>query len=96
MIAASEWWIENKYTSKNNLAIKVRAEVPPILIATADRDYRVVPAHAKKVVPTLREKADKDTTIILRLEAKATHGIRKPTSKIINKWVDVYAFLDKE
>ena len=76
--------------------IKDGQKYPPILIATAESDDRVVPAHAKKFAATLREKADKDTKIVLRLEAKAGHGLGKPTSKIIDEWVDVYAFLDKE
>lgn len=69
---------------------------PPILIATADSDNRVVPAHAKKFTATLNEKADPSTTVILRLEKKAGHGLGKPTSKQIDEWVDFYAFLEKE
>ncbi|CAG9622684.1 prolyl oligopeptidase family serine peptidase [Sutcliffiella rhizosphaerae] len=69
---------------------------PPILIATADSDNRVVPAHAKKFTATLKEKADPATTVILRLEKKAGHGLGKPTSKLIDEWVDFYSFLDKE
>ncbi|MHC0036346.1 prolyl oligopeptidase family serine peptidase [Pseudoneobacillus sp. C159] len=68
---------------------------PPVLIATAESDDRVVPAHAKKFAATLREKANQDTTIVLRLEAKAGHGLGKPTSKLIDEWVDFYAFLHK-
>jgi prolyl oligopeptidase len=69
---------------------------PPVLIATAESDDRVVPAHAKKFAATLMEKANPDSTIVLRLEAKAGHGLGKPTSKLIDEWVDFYAFLDKE
>jgi prolyl oligopeptidase len=69
---------------------------PPVLIATADSDNRVVPAHAKKFTATLKEKADPSTTVILRLEKKAGHGLGKPTSKLIDEWVDFYAFLEKE
>ncbi|MEN2768857.1 prolyl oligopeptidase family serine peptidase [Ornithinibacillus xuwenensis] len=69
---------------------------PPVLIATAESDDRVVPAHAKKFAATLMEKADTESTIILRLEAKAGHGLGKPTSKLIEEWVDFYAFLDME
>jgi prolyl oligopeptidase len=68
---------------------------PPVLIATAESDDRVVPAHAKKFAATLLEKASPDTTIVLRLEAKAGHGLGKPTSKLIDEWVDFYAFLNK-
>ncbi|WP_026908692.1 prolyl oligopeptidase family serine peptidase [Paucisalibacillus globulus] len=69
---------------------------PPVLIATAESDDRVVPAHAKKFAATLIEKADPDSTVVLRLEAKAGHGLGKPTSKLIDEWVDFYAFLEKE
>jgi prolyl oligopeptidase len=76
--------------------IREGVKYPPVLIATAESDDRVVPAHAKKFAATLMEKADKASTIVLRLEAKAGHGLGKPTSKIIDEWVDFYAFLEKE
>lgn len=76
--------------------IKDGQTYPPVLIATAESDDRVVPAHAKKFAATLLEKASPESTIVLRLEAKAGHGLGKPTSKVIDEWVDFYAFLDKE
>ncbi|SET00520.1 prolyl oligopeptidase Serine peptidase. MEROPS family S09A [Oceanobacillus limi] len=76
--------------------IKNGQKYPAVLIATAESDDRVVPAHAKKFAATLLEKADPDSTIVLRLESKAGHGLGKPTTKIIDEWVDFYAFLDKE
>lgn len=76
--------------------IKEEELYPPVLIATAESDDRVVPSHAKKFAATLLEKASSDSTIVLRLEAKAGHGLGKPTSKLIDEWVDFYAFLDKE
>lgn len=76
--------------------VKDGEKYPSILIATADSDDRVVPAHAKKFTATLKEKADKSSTVILRLEKKAGHGLGKPTSKLIGEWVDFYAFLEKE
>ncbi|WP_062109987.1 prolyl oligopeptidase family serine peptidase [Bacillus niameyensis] len=76
--------------------VKEGQKYPPILIATADSDDRVVPAHAKKFAATLLEKADKNSTVILRLEEKAGHGAGKPTSKVMNEWVDYFTFLDKE
>jgi len=76
--------------------IKEGQKYPPVLIATAESDDRVVPAHAKKFAATLLEKADKESTILLRIESKAGHGLGKPTSKLIDEWVDFYAFLDKE
>ncbi|WP_188206992.1 prolyl oligopeptidase family serine peptidase [Alkalibacillus aidingensis] len=76
--------------------VKGGQKYPPVLIATAESDDRVVPAHAKKFTATLLEKASEDSTVVLRLESKAGHGLGKPTSKIIDEWVDFYAFLDKE
>jgi prolyl oligopeptidase len=76
--------------------VKEGESYPSILIATADSDDRVVPAHAKKFTATLKEKANPDSTVILRLESKAGHGLGKPTSKLIDEWVDYYTFLDKE
>lgn len=83
-----------KYSPLHN--IKEGQKYPPVLIATAESDDRVVPAHAKKFAATLLEKAAPESTIVLRLEAKAGHGLGKPTSKVIDEWVDFYAFLDKE
>ncbi|MBD8071277.1 prolyl oligopeptidase family serine peptidase [Bacillus sp. PS06] len=76
--------------------VKEGEKYPSILIATADSDDRVVPAHAKKFTATLKEKAESGSTIILRLESKAGHGLGKPTSKLIEEWADFYTFLDKE
>ncbi|MCU9613556.1 prolyl oligopeptidase family serine peptidase [Caldibacillus lycopersici] len=76
--------------------IKEGVLYPPVLIATAESDDRVVPAHAKKFAATLLEKANPNSKVLLRLESKAGHGHGKPTSKIIDEWVDFFAFLDKE
>lgn len=76
--------------------VKDGVSYPPILIATADTDDRVVPAHAKKFAATLKEKHQGDSPILLRIEKDAGHGFGKPTSKLINEWSDFYAFLSKE
>lgn len=76
--------------------VKEGVTYPPVLIPTAESDDRVVPAHAKKFAATLLEKASDDSTIILRLEPKAGHGLGKPTSKVIDEWADFFSFLDKE
>lgn len=76
--------------------IKEGQTYPPVLIATADTDDRVIPAHAKKFAATLLEKANPDSKVVLRLEQKAGHGMGKPTSKVIDEWADFFAFLDNE
>lgn len=83
-----------KYSPLHN--VKEGVKYPAVLLATAEGDDRVVPAHAKKFAATLNEKADPATKTILRLEAKAGHGAGKPTSKIIDEWVDYFTFLEKE
>jgi len=75
--------------------ISTGAEYPPILVTSADTDDRVVPAHAKKFVAALQEKAAHKNPILLRVETKAGHGAGKPTSKRIDELADVYAFLFK-
>ncbi len=75
--------------------IKAGTEYPTILVTSADTDDRVVPAHAKKFVATLQEKAAHKNPILLRVETKAGHGAGKPTAKRIEELADVYAFLFK-
>ncbi|UCD39367.1 MAG: S9 family peptidase [Fidelibacterota bacterium] len=69
---------------------------PPLLVTTADTDDRVVPAHAKKFVATLQEKASPANPSLLRVETKAGHGGSSgstPVSKLIEEFADIYAFL---
>ena len=84
--------------------VKAGVEYPPILVTSADTDDRVVPAHAKKFVATLQEKAPEFSfesenegrnPILLRVETKAGHGRGKPTYKAIDEQADIYAFLFK-
>ncbi len=83
--------------------VKAGIEYPPIFVTSADTDDRVIPAHAKKFVATLQEKAivlsceskNIRNPILLRVETKAGHGLGKPTSKAIDEHADIYAFLFK-
>jgi prolyl oligopeptidase len=76
--------------------VREGVEYPPILIATADTDDRVVPAHAKKFAATLQSVNVGENPILLRLEMQAGHGLGKPTSKLIEEETDFYSFLVKE
>jgi prolyl oligopeptidase len=69
---------------------------PPLLVTTADTDDRVVPAHAKKFVAAMQEKAAPANPILLRVETKAGHGAGKPTTKLISEYTDIYTFLFKQ
>ena len=60
---------------------------------TADHDDRVVPMHSKKFAAALQEAGEANNVILLRIDTKAGHGMGKPTAKIIEQRVDVFAFL---
>jgi len=68
---------------------------PPTFVMTADHDDRVVASHAKKFVATLQAKDSGENPILLRVETKAGHGGGKPTSKVIDEYSDIFAFLFK-
>jgi prolyl oligopeptidase len=75
--------------------IKAGVAYPPLLIATADTDDRVVPAHAKKFAATLQEAAGGESSnpLLIRIETKAGHGAGKPTAKLIDEISDELSFL---
>jgi len=74
--------------------IQPGVKYPPLLIMTADHDDRVVPMHSKKFAAALQEADATNNVILLRIDTKAGHGMGKPTAKIIDQKVDVYAFLN--
>ena len=73
--------------------IEAGTTYPPTLIATADTDDRVVPAHARKFAATLQAADSGYHPILLRVEMQAGHGLGKPTTKLIDELSDIYAFL---
>src|SRR5690606_13964623 len=75
--------------------VRQGVDYPPVLIATADTDDRVVPMHAKKLAATLQA-AGGTNPVLLRVETKAGHGPGKPTSKAIEEMADIFAFLWRE
>ena len=60
---------------------------------TADSDTRVDPMHAKKMTALLQADNNGPNPILLRIEAKAGHGVGKPISKLVEEWTDIYSFL---
>jgi prolyl oligopeptidase len=66
---------------------------PPILVTTADRDDRVVPAHSFKYTAALQAVNTGAAPKLIRIETQAGHGAGKPTSKIIEERADMLAFL---
>ncbi|OWZ83759.1 prolyl oligopeptidase family serine peptidase [Natranaerobius trueperi] len=73
--------------------IRKNQSYPNTLVMTADTEDRVVPAHAKKFVKSLEEKANNPKDIYLWVEKKAGHGVGKPTSKLIDESADKLTFL---
>jgi prolyl oligopeptidase len=66
---------------------------PPTLITTADSDDRVVPSHALKFAAALQAADAGQHPILLRVDAKAGHGLGKPTASLLEEQADIYAFL---
>jgi len=66
---------------------------PAILVTTADRDDRVVPAHSFKYIATLQASNTGNAPKLIRIETKAGHGGGKPLAKQLEETADIYAFI---
>ncbi len=66
---------------------------PAILVTTADHDDRVVPAHSFKYAATLQASNTGTRPKFIRIDSKAGHGGGKPTTKVIDEYVDLYSFI---
>ncbi|MCB1100511.1 MAG: S9 family peptidase [Verrucomicrobiae bacterium] len=73
--------------------VKEGAVYPATLILTGDHDDRVFPAHSFKYGAALQHAQGGEAPIILRIDRKAGHGAGRPTSKTIDEYADIYAFL---
>lgn len=62
-----------------------------ILVATADTDDRVVPAHSFKYIAALQAAKLGDKPRILRVDKRIGHGAGKPTGAI-DETADPWAF----
>ena len=82
-----------KYSPLHN--IKPGTKYPPTMIATADHDDRVVPAHSFKFAAALQAAQAGDAPVLIRIETKAGHGAGKPISKAIDEISDEWGFLVK-
>jgi prolyl oligopeptidase len=81
----------HNYSPIHNIRGGVR--YPAILVTTAERDDRVVPAHSFKYIATLQEKQHKGNPKIIRIQTRAGHGAGAPTSLIIEEVADIYSFI---
>ena len=73
----------------------VRAGVhyPATLIMTGDHDDRVFPAHSFKFAAAMQHANPHGEPALLYVESRAGHGQGKPTAKMIEEVVDMYAFI---
>lgn len=69
------------------------AAYPATMVATADHDDRVVPAHSFKFTSELQRKHQGDAPVLIRVETSAGHGAGKPTSMQIDENADYLAFM---
>jgi len=79
------------YSPLHNL--KEGVSYPATMVTTADHDDRVVPAHSFKFAARLQEVHKGEDPVLIRIETNAGHGAGKPTSKIIEEYADMWAFL---
>ena len=66
---------------------------PATLVTTADTDDRVVPGHSFKFAAALQDAHEGEPPVLIRVETGAGHGSGKPTSKLIDEYADMWAFL---
>ncbi len=85
--------IENllSYSPLHNL--RVGTCYPATLVTTAERDDRVVPGHSFKFAAALQNAQACDNPTLIRIETRAGHGAGTPTSKRIDEYADLWAFL---
>ncbi|MEM1329991.1 MAG: prolyl oligopeptidase family serine peptidase [Planctomycetota bacterium] len=95
------WPEKNEAEFRNNLAFSPLHTVdtvsclPNMMITTADRDDRVVPAHSFKFAAAAQASQECDNVVLIRIETRAGHGAGTPTSKRIEAATDNWAFLWK-
>ena len=75
--------------------VRAGESYPATLITTAERDDRVVPAHSFKFAARLQQAQAAAAPILIRIEIRAGHGAGTPTSKLIDRAADQWAFLVK-
>ncbi|MBI2398079.1 MAG: S9 family peptidase [Xanthomonadales bacterium] len=90
---ATEFKAIHAYSPLHN--IKPGAKYPPTLVTTAERDDRVFPAHSFKFAAAMQAANPGGNPALIRIETRAGHGAGKPTTKIIEEYADIYAFLAK-
>jgi len=80
-----------RYSPLHN--IKAGVDYPATLVATADHDDRVFPAHSFKYIAALQEKYKGKNPVLIRIETQVGHGAGTATSKSIQLYTDFYSFM---
>lgn len=80
-----------KYSPYHNVLKNMK--YPAALVLTADRDDRVHPSHAFKLVAKLQECSLSGNSVFLRVELKAGHAGAAGVSNSIEQQSDILAFL---
>ena len=78
-----------RYSPLHN--VKAGTCYPAMLLTTADHDDRVVPSHSYKFAAAVQAAQSCARPVLLRVEAKASHGYR-PTERDIAETADRWAF----
>jgi prolyl oligopeptidase len=78
-----------RYSPLHN--VKPGSCYPAMLLTTADHDDRVVPSHSYKFTAAVQAAQACQRPVLLRVEAKASHGYR-PTEREIAEVADRWAF----
>ncbi len=73
--------------------VRAGTPYPAVLVTTADRDDRVVPAHSFKYIAALQAAGLGPRPQLIRIETRAGHGAGKPTDKAVAENADILAFL---
>ncbi len=79
-----------KYSPLHNIK---PTHYPATIIATADHDDRVVPAHSFKFAAQLQAHQQANHPCMIRIDVSAGHGAGKPTSKRIEEATDLLSFM---
>ena len=88
---AEEFAFLIEYSPYHN--VRDGARYPAILLATAENDSRVDPAHAMKMAARLQAANASERPVLLRFETKAGHGAGAPVRKIVDEYADYLAFI---
>lgn len=80
-----------KYSPYHN--IKEKENYPATLILTADKDDRVHPMHAFKMIAKLQKDNISSNPILIRVEIKAGHSGAAPIYKFVEQYTDMWSFI---